>query len=297
MLDNTNSPSMNAIQMETHKLAVLIGRRFLILEALYPNDTFSLTKLAEKIMKDMGNTSKYVDELEKSGLIQTEQDKGKDGRPYRKIQLTDLGRKILSTLMDASNESKPDIIIDPQKLEEYLKLLKSDNPKIQRYGAEEIERQSKRYFINDLEFITKIGLMIEEETNLDILKILLDAINNIILNSDHKIKRYITDKLKKPIMKLMIDTKEKKDTEVRIKISCIKILYELFTENNKYDEMKKLYIGFVQNGSKLISTVRHYLMTYHAQRIDELRIEIIKMVPISDQNFTEKLEAELGLLR
>lgn len=284
-------------KIEPGLLAVVVGRRFHILELLFPSHVYCLSDLAKEAGMDEGNLSRYIDELESLRLVSTEREKSKRGRPRLKITLTEKGRKIVGALLDTSGVSTTSTVLDTEYLEEYLTLLKSDVFMIKRYAAEEIEYQSRRNNINDIKFILKIRTIIQEENDPEIIKIILDAIKNIIINSDQKTMESIRSLLKDPILDLMNITQEKTDTETRIKRISLQILYEIFTIDEKFIEINKLYFQFIRKKSKLISEARKYLLSNHIDKIKELRIELIKMFSQSDPDINEIIEEELSQLR
>lgn len=84
------------------KIARLVDRRFEILNVLYPNSEFNISKLAEITGLDHSNISRYIDELEREKLVTTRGKKRDMGKPYRYCRLTAKCKEILSTIIDAA---------------------------------------------------------------------------------------------------------------------------------------------------------------------------------------------------
>lgn len=84
------------------EIARLVDRRFKILNKLYPDSEFNITKLADETELDHGNISRYIDELEREKLVTTREEKRDKGKPYRHCRLTDKCRRIFDAVVNAA---------------------------------------------------------------------------------------------------------------------------------------------------------------------------------------------------
>jgi len=88
------------------ELAVLVGRRYEILRALYPNQEYTLSELNLETQLDQGNLSRYIVELEDCNILETREQKRERGRPLKYIKLNDHTRRIISSIIIAARPKK-----------------------------------------------------------------------------------------------------------------------------------------------------------------------------------------------
>jgi len=89
---------------------MVVGKRYEVLKALYPDREYTLTDLATEIKMDQGNLSRYVAELEDKGLIETRMEERERGRPLKYSKLTENAWRILRSMLltvQPLNEEKP----------------------------------------------------------------------------------------------------------------------------------------------------------------------------------------------
>jgi predicted transcriptional regulator len=84
------------------EIARLVDKRFEILNELYPDSEFNISKLAVKTSLDHGNISRYIDELKREKLVTTREEKRGRGKPYRYCRLTDKCKRILDAVVDTA---------------------------------------------------------------------------------------------------------------------------------------------------------------------------------------------------
>lgn len=89
------------------KLRTTILRRYDLLEALYPNEEYYISKLADKTGINLGNVSKYVADLKEMGLVSIrEVSKRPAGRKHKYIKLTRGCRDVISSLLEITKPAE-----------------------------------------------------------------------------------------------------------------------------------------------------------------------------------------------
>ena len=89
----------NVSEKRLERLRTILVTRFNILWALYPDNTYSQTQLAELSDTDPGNLSRYIKELDKDGIVTIKDEQSGVGRPAKLISLTNDTKSILTINM------------------------------------------------------------------------------------------------------------------------------------------------------------------------------------------------------
>lgn len=91
------------------ELAKLLGKehRIKILLKLYPDKEIYITELADALDIDRRNLGRYLEELQEKKLIRfREEQRSEGGKPYRYYNLTDSGKKIVTSFIEVTTEDK-----------------------------------------------------------------------------------------------------------------------------------------------------------------------------------------------
>lgn len=113
------------------KLVKILGRRniYTILDELYPDKKFALTKLAQRTeldignKLDIGNLSKTLTMLEGNGLVETWEEERERGRPFRYAKLTVKAQRLIASI---KRETQPEekVELEEWQIDELIKTIR-----------------------------------------------------------------------------------------------------------------------------------------------------------------------------
>ena len=122
---------MSGAQNDEELVKILL-RRYKILKELYLGKEYTLTELNDRLKIDLGNLSRYITELEKNGLIETEEVL-REGRPFRYIRPSSKTAQIISSIIDAT-KPVPETRYEPQAIDLCLDVIEDE-------GLDEVTRK------------------------------------------------------------------------------------------------------------------------------------------------------------
>lgn len=115
------------MKVTDEEIVRIVGRRYRILKELYPDEEYNLTDLAETTGMDKGNLSKYIHKLEKDWkLVKTREGESERGRPFKYIRLTESAKRIVASMIDAT-QPKPEAKLEEWQINELLDILEDSN--------------------------------------------------------------------------------------------------------------------------------------------------------------------------
>jgi DNA-binding MarR family transcriptional regulator len=267
---------LNSKQIDLEKettIAKNLGR-YPILKALYPNEKYSLTTLAEKSNTDKGNLSRYLPELIEAGLLSRGREEG--GR-LKQITLTPLSRKLLETIItEASNGIHK---TGEAETGFYLDLIKdNENSLIQKMAMEEIEVTSRKHHIKDVNrLLTFIKDRITDSKYKPLKLTMIQTTRNILTETDDetigKIKKHLAEKL----YRIPLDFSDISNTSKRVRYETSRLIPLLYKGEKGYRKMLEIYKKSIESDLMKEYSIRDMIVAQYPLKKEELKRELYSM--------------------
>ena len=203
--------------MTPKDLAKLVAKRFDILHELYPNKESHLSKLAENLDEDIGNISRYIDELNKNGLIKTQEQKRKMGRPFKLCKLTTRARIILASLEETMPREKSfpewqinmllDMLQDKNVTQDFHEFITGKLSDIALENAVILLSQKQMKSIFE-KVVKNPPSPSKDKVGKNLMSCLSNALPQIL--AERKTREWFFTAIYNPLLKRISDTKEKK---------------------------------------------------------------------------------------
>lgn len=246
-----------------NKMLTLMGRRYRILEALYPDTPSSLGELAGITEHDKGNLSRYITELEEQEIITTYTEPAERGIDQRISTLTETTKQIMKTMK--KQEKKTSTPIMDKYLETLLSMIDPRNREQASLAADELEYQTRQNPVETpsktiLSILDKIG----ECENYNLLK----TLNNIIDDLDHKTRTHIKIKTLNTVNTL--PNNDQRITKQK------NILNQKLSPSRDYEELLETYREAIKVNPLEARLIRDTILDKHPERLTETRLMLIK---------------------
>lgn len=269
----------------------LVGSRYPLLRSLYPNKTYSFTKLSEISGIDTGNLSGYIKDLDENGVILL-QKKLVNGRTRSLISLEHDTVMLIERVIDLKGKSQIPLLQDIRYLDDILENL--FNEKIRDLTVNHIQRISKNYKIPvNSKFFDVIGKVENIEPLKPVISILLKALKNMVFTSNEEERKIIQEKVLNSLETMIeIIPKERPGMEAQ------RILNAFNWGQRPYQHLVNRYLFLFDKSEedfKEVLPLRVQILDRYPEQKMDLRDRLIKLAKGADDRAVKRIENEFTL--
>ncbi len=281
--------------IDEKNLLKILSQNYEVLMSLYPDSELSLSEVSKLTKINEGTLSRSTPILEGSGLIESRSEGVKRGKPKKIIKLTSLSLRLVTLMREALSsrqyEGEP---VDLVLIDEYVKLLSSNNIDTREHATNRIEEKSRIYkFPIDSPFHTFLKGNIFNAEFGDVVGPLLRSLSNMIRNSDPKERWEIDRMYREDLLKLSAKAVES-DIQARNRFTAVEALSELLPFEDTYSFLKKTYLKSVEENSSYTDSVLLLLSSRYQGREVDLERALIQLLDRPDKDLRDRVGKELS---
>jgi DNA-binding Xre family transcriptional regulator len=296
------------------EIARVAHSRFDILEVLYPDKEYTLTELSARTGTEIGNLSKQINGTKKtiglkdfelpSGevLIEVREQARERGRPLKCIKLTEAGRRIVSPFIE-SMKPQPEKKgpADIEQIDFYLdEMERRSNDEILKTASEEFMRICEEHVVTHHERILQFLKERITDPQYEIVHLnLLSSLHKMVQNTgDEKALSILKRDFKKPLKEIAEDmTLEQSGAGSTIRLYAIETLCDILEDEDKFQELLKLYIDGITRRSGLIEDIRRMIRSAYPEREFEVKKALFRMLEDPSEDIRKCFRNQIRELR
>jgi DNA-binding MarR family transcriptional regulator len=279
---------------EKRQLLKQFSQNLQIISALYPNASYSISQLADQIKWDQGSLSKAVNSLIKSGLlIQKDTIPGK-GKPQKIVGLSDISFRLFSLVNEyLGKKMVEEKNSDPRVLDEYFQMLDLHDEQMIEMAIYGLSAESTKRVYPDDKYLEKLRDKIFHSNENSYQDKLIHIILNIAKISNEAKLRTLDELFREDLLKLFYREGEKTEGSEAVRMDVLRILAETLEPSEKYGILRDAYVQLIRAGSRYTSEARDLLLSKFADKIPDLKLDLIKIARESDSRLKSLISNEL----
>lgn len=263
-------------------LAKLVSRRFDILHSLYPDKELYISQLAQNLSQNLGNISRYVEELRQRGLIKVQERKKPKGggKPRRFCALTISSRKILSPILETTKPKLEEKELQESQVNMLIDVLEDHNltQDFRGFIAEKLSELAVRNAtplitqerVRDLfeQIVTNPPSTDKDKVGKHLLSCLSISIPQILV--DDEVKEWFFSKIYKRLFTLMSHPRKEEKIRRWAMANISKVAMSLDDSNLRNKTIDRFLEIYFKDANGLSNAVKDELAKFKQKSQDEI---------------------------
>jgi hypothetical protein len=185
---------------------------------------------------------------------------------------------------------------DPLLVDEYFKMLESDDPEVRQQAADGLSNESVKNVFLRMENLLQLEKVIFDPNYIKYRRELLTTLDNIAKNSDGSNKRALEGMFREKLEELFSDRGEGSNVSEYARVLALSILSEVTDPSTRFQLLMECYLKLLEEGSDQAPATRSLIITKYPDRLTDFKLVLLKRFSSSTGEYRRRIGEELNQL-